>query len=77
MTSKTRKFRSLRPPVTRRDLVGAQMSNFLYSLKQKAWLPEELRQQAEELQKQWDEVATLRVINPITMIELEKRLPPR
>ena len=64
-----------RPPITRRDFVGAQMSNFLYALKQESWLPEEYRQKAAHLQEEWDAVSIFQLNNPIVAAELEANLP--
>lgn len=57
-----------------REFVGTQMSNFLHNIAQDAKIPYDIRLQASGLQKKWDSVSTLRLTNPIVIIELERKL---
>jgi hypothetical protein len=57
-----------------KDLYGAQMSNLLYYIKSQQEVPLHIRLRAEELQNKWDSVADLKLMNPLTAIDLEKQL---
>jgi hypothetical protein len=57
-----------------REVVGAQMANLLYYIKTMPAAPLHIKMRAEELQNKWDAVSDLRLMNPITVIELEKSL---
>jgi hypothetical protein len=57
-----------------REVVGAQMASLLYYVKTMPGAPLHVTMRAEELQKKWDGVSDLRLMNPITVIELEKSL---
>lgn len=56
------------------ELYGAQMASLLYYIKTLPSAPLHIKLRAEELQKKWDGVSNLRLMNPITVIELEKSL---
>jgi type III secretory pathway lipoprotein EscJ len=56
------------------ELYGAQMASLLYYIKTLPAAPLHIQMRADELQKKWDSVSNLRLMNPITVIELEKSL---
>ena len=56
------------------EVIGAQMASLLFYIKTMSGAPIHVTLRAEELQKKWDAVSDLRLMNPITVIELEKSL---
>ena len=56
------------------EVFGAQMASLLYYIKTMPAAPLHVKLRAEELQQKWDGVSNLRLMNPITAIELEKSL---
>ena len=56
------------------ELYGAQMASLLYYIKTLPQAPLHVQMRADELQRKWDSVSNLRLMNPITVIELEKSL---
>jgi type III secretory pathway lipoprotein EscJ len=56
------------------EVYGAQMASLLYYIKTMPAAPIHVKLRAEELQKKWDGVSNLRLLNPYTAIELEKAL---
>lgn len=60
--------------ISRKDFVGALMSNLLFQLQYHPELPQYVREAADRLQRQWDEVCDFRLLNPIVIAELEAQL---
>ena len=60
-----------RPAVTRRDFIGAQMSNLLHAIKQDVAVSQEFRKSAADLQEKWDTVAVFSLNNPLVAADMQ------
>jgi hypothetical protein len=58
----------------KKEVVGTQMANLLFYIKDVRDVPIHIRMQAKELYKKWDRVCDLRFMNPFTAIEMSKKL---
>jgi hypothetical protein len=65
--------KAARPAITRRDFIGAQMSNFLHAIRQDPDVPFHFRDIAADLQEKWDSVAVFRLDNPLVAAELQEK----
>jgi len=60
--------------LSRLKFYGGLMSNLLESIANDKRVPQETREQAKRRHEKWDEVSPYHPMNPITIIEMEKKL---
>lgn len=60
--------------LARLHFYGGLMSNLLESITKDSRVPAELREQARKRHEKWDEVSPYHPLNPISIIEMEKKL---